>query len=421
MRRHPTVDRRDGRWWLAAIGAAVALGTSMPAAAYGQCLASSGAVSLCDTLDGTTSGAQQGGTFIADGWQVDGFGNQITWDLGAQVAAGTLRFYVRGITLDALNRDNHHFVEVFDHEGGFAHDAKYFAALRTWSNAPGNEAWFGRLKFQFGATQVGPAGCGDEANLGSWAPNVWQPDRWFEIEFGFAQGTATLTIDGVKLADVDYGGCDATLRFINIPNDPWVEGVIDPIVGAVYSTVSFDGVAACEDPCSDGDPCTESDTCQGAVCVGTPVADGTACDDGTCQHGVCVGGASPDGGAVPDGAASDGSDAGWVPVADSGAGETGVGEGGSVADARVDGATHGAAADEDEGGCGCRLASGQSAPKARWWVLLSLLALARRRRLRPTSPALPPHRPHRGKGADDASRYNGEPSRAYVRTRVIPT
>ena len=372
-------------------GTCAAMSASPSAHAFGQCLPQSGDVYLCDPLDGTTTGTQQGGSFIADGWQVNAFGDQIAWDLGAQVTSGTLRLHVRGITLAALNRDNHHFVEVFDHEGGFAHDAKYFTAVRTWSNVPGNEAWFGKLKFQFGATQAGPAGCGDEANLGNWDPNVWQPDRWFELQIGFAQGTATFTIDGTQLATVDYGGCDATLRFINIPNDPWVEGVIDPIVGAVYSTVSFDGAAACEDPCSDGNPCTGNDVCDGASCAGTTLPDGTGCDDGdpstpqdTCQQGVCVGGAeTPDGGTVSDSGTADVVDGGWVPV-DGGAIDAAAGDASDAAGAE---AGQVASPTGEDGGCGCRLTAGRTTRSAPFACIVGGLLLFLRRRRSP-APAI---------------------------------
>ena len=52
--------------------------------------------------------------------------------------------------------------------------------------------------------------------------------------------------------------------------------------------------------CDDSNPCTATDVCATAVCVGAPVANGTACATGTCQSGVCV---------APSDAGSDAADA----------------------------------------------------------------------------------------------------------------
>jgi len=283
----------------------------------GECLPQppAGQIYFCDPLDDGSShyGTVVGGAFLdsgelADrGWRTSTFGDRIGYDLGTEVAVGTLSFWIRGIELSStsLNNDNHHLVEMFDHGGHGAPDVcEFLGGIRVFGLGA-DAQWQGKVKFFMGSKI--DASCGGEKNIQSFDTSQWQLDRWHHIEIEFGDGLGVFRFDGVPTGGtIDISTCPIMYRFLYLPNNPWIENAIDSVDGAVYANVSFSGRPACTEPCDDHNPCTEADACENSQCRGQPLPDGTPCDDqdplteGTlCSQGACLGECSPPEGATP--------------------------------------------------------------------------------------------------------------------------
>jgi hypothetical protein len=272
--------------------AAVLLMGLVEAGAQPACLPEVGEIYLCDPLDdGVTVAERHGGTFVADGWLLGGFGEYLMYDTASPIGSGQLSFYVRGIESDAMpvsNGAKFHMLEVFDHAGHG--EAFYLLAIRTWGQAHAD--WHEHLKFFYKTLEPAPEDCGSEVYTTT--PVVsWDPDHWYHFDVTFEGGLAVMRVDGVELLSVEYGDCPIVLQQIYLPLQPWVEGALDCIDGSIYSHVSLN---ACPDPCDDHNECTADDRCEAYTCIGTAVEDGTECDDGDphttgdqCLQGECTG------------------------------------------------------------------------------------------------------------------------------------
>ncbi|MBN2498164.1 MAG: DNRLRE domain-containing protein [Deltaproteobacteria bacterium] len=312
----PRLRMSSGSRPLAMLLLGALLAPSAVEAGPGDCLPEppAGQVYFCDPLEDGTSqhGTVVGGRFISSGdladrgWQTVGFGDRIGFDIGTEVNAGRLSFWMRGVELSStsLDNDNHHLVELFDRGGhGGSDPCTFLAGLRVFGLLSDPD-WQGKAKFFLGSMSDL---CPGEVNIRNFDPAEWQLDRWHHVEIEFGDGQGVFRFDGVQLGrTIEYGTCPIVLRTIYLPNNPWMENQIDSVDGAVYADVSFAGSAACTDPCDDGNFCTRDDVCQQGRCLGQPVQDGTPCDDGdpltedsVCRQGECVGDCSLPEDAVP--------------------------------------------------------------------------------------------------------------------------
>lgn len=153
--------------------------------------------------------------------------------------------------------------------------------------------------------------------------------------------------------------------------DPCHEaGICDPATGICDTPPKADG-----SPCDDGKACTAGDTCELGVCTAgathCPAPDachaGGACDTIT---GECIFDILPDGTACPGGACKAGE---CVESTESSSSASSSSSGGGMTDFELN----------DEGGCGCRVATGSRGGALAGFLGFAMLFLARRRRRSP--------------------------------------
>ncbi|MFH2006295.1 MAG: hypothetical protein ABI333_06890 [bacterium] len=375
---------------------------SFPRAARAQrtCLPQgpAGTTYLCDSLEGAAQPSTDvvGGTFLADGWQVDGYNNRLLFDPGAPMVAGALRFYFRGVSETTLHEVgtgssvHRHLMELWDDGGPIGiGGAAYAMKIRSWGDSateqPGN---FGRLRFSMTSfSEAMMLDCGEE----NWFNNDRIASGWaggwirVDIEFGAGLAQITLVEEGTANSwtrTVTYADCapgTAVLRYLYLPLEPTNNtGLADSVRNSVYSWVSFVGTpATCFDPCDDGNPCTLGQYgdaqfthyCAAGQCTADPVPDGSPCPGGACQSGVCDTGDPPDAGPL---------DAGGP---DAGPPDGAAGQDASPPDANL-GDAGGDPLPTTSGGCHCATADSAGGPAMPGGLFLLLWLLLRRRSAR---------------------------------------
>ena len=195
---------------------------------------------LGERLDQAPEGATiSGGTFIPGvGWQTSSASDQITWDLGQTVRAGSLSFQVTGIhaNVGGCQMGVCYYVGLFDDESGdkaTAYDGAAFIESRFHTN--GQENFHDVFKLQ--------TGIGDGNILEPLTSTIgWAPDETHTIRIdweplGPTQGRAWLYIDGQE-ADLNYPA------YYSDPETPWrylmlgttnYKGLAWGMVNATYS------------------------------------------------------------------------------------------------------------------------------------------------------------------------------------------
>jgi hypothetical protein len=208
-------------------------------AAAGPCL-KGGAIAVCeDPVKGTAAGAQRtGGTLLTDGWRVDKRGDSITYDLGATINSGAVRFAVSGISDAALTADTHIVFLLNDSDSlKTVHDQ---IEVLIWGSAVDPNA-VGTLNLGVGDPAQGVT----KRKQLPWTGATHQLD----IAFDEPTQTVTLALDGAALFTIDArkNGVPTEMRYryahLALPcclsNNAY-----QPVVGADYTLLSVVGSPA---------------------------------------------------------------------------------------------------------------------------------------------------------------------------------
>lgn len=176
----------------------------------------------------STATTVYGGTFTGTGWRVDDASSRLFWDLGTQVERGSVSVVIDDVTLENLQGDNNHLIELFDEGGHWScHRAVNFRVY-----GPADAASHGDVKLKVWDDQ----GHGAEARGGiqDWdgGPHTWTL-RW-------DLATAVLARDGLDLVTLDVTGFDLRVGTLWLPLNDWAHGYGAPI-GMVYSSLALDG------------------------------------------------------------------------------------------------------------------------------------------------------------------------------------
>jgi hypothetical protein len=194
-----------------------------------------GAVNLCEQpVDGKSPGAKRvGGTLVADGWKVDQKGDYITYDLGATVASGAVRFDVTGVSDAALSGDTHIVFLLNDSLDPKAPAHQIEVVL--WGSAVDPNA--------VGTLNLGVSGPqGGRTNRGKlpWSGGSYR----FDVTFDQAAQVVTLSRDGALLFTVDTAQNGVPLemayRYAHLALPCCINNAAyQPVVGADYTLFSI--------------------------------------------------------------------------------------------------------------------------------------------------------------------------------------
>lgn len=193
-----------------------------------------------------------GGTFTGSGWRIDDSNSRMMWDFGRQVDHGRVSVVVDDITLENIQGDNNHLIELFDSGGHWS--CNRAINFRVYGPA-GGEDQHGDIKLKAWDNN----GHFTEARGGvqDWDGN---PHTW-TIEWDTK--TATLSRDSTVVVALDVTGIDLRVGTLWLPINDWTGDYSAPI-GAIFSDLDVGawepGADADTGVPDDGDPNTFTPT-----------------------------------------------------------------------------------------------------------------------------------------------------------------
>lgn len=323
-----------------ALGAAAAfalLGWVSPA--RGQCLTGGGANICEDPLTGASPESNVvGGTLLpGGGFRVDAKGDHVTFDLGADAAAASVRFTISNVSASNLDQDTHLVLLATDTPELQNPAPKRVLELKIWGNAVDPAAQ--------GITILGAGDGVQEAkkNAGKLAWNA-QVTYTIDVSWDHAEQRLRLTRSGQTLLDFQTGDVipgqpnpplDLRYRYVHLAMPPLAGKTFWPVVKSVYGMASISATLPAGSGGAGGTDAGSSGGAAGGEDAGTSASGGSSGALGT-----GVGGAAPGSGGGPGKATRS----------------------------------------EDEGGSGCRVERGGSGGYL--WLALGLMLLRRRARNR---------------------------------------
>ncbi|MBI5526596.1 MAG: DNRLRE domain-containing protein [Deltaproteobacteria bacterium] len=220
-----------------------------------------GELYICDPLKGSTKATERnGGDLLAEGFRVNGFGDNLLYDWGFQIADFCAQWEVKGISLQAIDNDNHHILEVL--EADRLGKSEYCGlGVRVYGPAS-DPAWHGRMKLKAWC----PGGSDEDAT----PVLLWDGGQWYFFRLVHENGRLTLFRDGDQISSVDTGPFAPHFGRAWLPMSRWVESAFDTIDGTVHRNFMISSDPACVIP--DGGQVTDAGTPQDA---GSPTDAGT--------------------------------------------------------------------------------------------------------------------------------------------------
>ena len=181
-------------------------------------------VSIHETLATMSSATDvYGGTFTGSGWRIDDSNSRMMWDFGKQVDRGRVSVVIDDITLENLQGDNNHLIELFDSGGHWSCNRAINFRVYGPNGGPGQQ---GDIKLKAWDNN----GNFNEARGGiqDWdgKPHTWTVE--------WESATATLSRDGVELVAIDVTGIDLRVGTLWLPINDWTGDYSAPI-GTTFS------------------------------------------------------------------------------------------------------------------------------------------------------------------------------------------
>lgn len=199
--------------------------------------ADSGSTLLCDTLDGSTSGRQDGGSFVTGGGWTPGW--NITWDLGRTLNQGAfsadLKNWDTSTSSSQHRHSKQHILNMYQEGHGAAHTADENGTA-FWNVRTGRD-YNGLFKFLSSPrgfderieTRLSPPG-------GRLDPKVTHTVR---VEF-VPGGAATVFLDGRSLTTHTHGRT-FNLRYVFVGSDNSPGDTYGPQAGVIYEDIKVWG------------------------------------------------------------------------------------------------------------------------------------------------------------------------------------
>ena len=201
-------------------------------------------VILTDSLDGSTSGAQNGGQFVTGGWQAPG---QITWDLGQPVTEGGMSIHLTNWNPDATSPQHHfdkqHILNMYESSHGSPHASDGDIPKTGFFNVRTGASYDNLFKFLSSTAGFDPPPFGRFETRNARDPGFVNPAQTYElsVEWTFA-GDITAKLDGVALVTHSHGRT-FPLRHVFVGTDNAPGGTYGPQHDVIYSNLEVWGTS----------------------------------------------------------------------------------------------------------------------------------------------------------------------------------
>ena len=329
---------------------------------------------LTDSLNGSTSGTQDGGAFTGGGWQPP---KQIWWDLGEALVEGGMSVEVTNWNPNADSPQHQHekqqIINIYEADHGSPHKSDNDEPKTAFFNIRTGATYNNLFKF---LSSSGGFEERQEVRIKR-DPNFINPAETHTIKVTWTlAGDVTAYLNDVPLVTHSHGK-RLSLRYVFIGTDNAPGGTYGPQLGVIYKNLTVWG----ETSGGGGAGGTGAGATGGTATGGTPGTGGT-----TGSAGNGAGGTGDTGGATAGGGAGDASAAGTTGHGGGSGTPSTAGAGTGGGDSSVvggDGVDEGGNVQGEPAGCGCRAAGTRpSQDGAAHFALALLVALGLSRRKR---------------------------------------
>lgn len=203
---------------------------------------------LDDPLAGSTSGTQNGGQFVAEGWQAPG---QVAWDVGMPITEGGMSVEVTNWNPDATSPqhlyDKQHIINMYEASHGSPHSSDADLPKTSFFNVRTGASYDNLFKFLSSTSGFDAPPEGRDETRVVRDPGFINPANTYEIKVTWTiDGTITAFLDGGELVTHQHSK-PFKLRYVFVGTDNAPAGTYGPQSDVIYKNVKVWGTSVIPD------------------------------------------------------------------------------------------------------------------------------------------------------------------------------